>query len=221
MKTVIFLSAFALLSAQSSANPILRLVENGELPLRPPPVQNANGFQKEIENDEAVVAFFLTLSKVTEIIQGRVSPAAGTRSTNPWPPISKDRGRFQFTFEPVVLKGAELLSIGPMGTLLKGKWTGAEQFYRLGDGSHVRIQEDHLAVTGGKLFLNRAAVNANVAGAPASLLVFRDKQGRRLEEVLWTDNGRMISLTFAPAVPNSASIHGYSAEQLARTLTGH
>lgn len=157
---------------------------------------------------EVVDAFYATLRMVRESVLGASDPL-----------VSHDRQSFEFSFEPMVLKGAEMISIGPMGTIKKGVWTGAEQFYKLPTGGFVRLQEVDLAATGGKLYLNKGSVNADVHGAPASILTFRATDARRLEEILWTEGGRMVTLTYAPDPGQPFTAANHSALQLARSLT--
>jgi hypothetical protein len=106
-----------------------------------------------------------------------------------------------------------------MGTLKNHLWTGAEQFYRLPSGDYVRIQDVHLSATGGKMYLNRSAVKAEVNGSPGSIMRFRASDGRRVEEIIWTVDGRMLTLTFAPNAKATHLDSGQSAHQLASSLT--
>jgi hypothetical protein len=200
---------------------VLQIVDTPQLPLKPPPLSGGQGELPAPEPDSVVVErFYRTVALVAGLAQAGKQPAvppsvAGAMGQY----VSRDRTKFKFTFEPMILQGAELLSIGPMGTLQNHLWTGAEQFYRLPSGAYVRIQDVHLSATGGKMYLNRSAVNAEVKGSPASIMQFRTRDGRRVEEIIWTVDGRMLTLTFAPnskaAPPNS----GLSAHQLASSLT--
>lgn len=221
MKILVFFLSVAAWSefAYSAPDPksILQIVEPSSSTRSVPSPYAASSFNTESHN-EVVATFFNTIALVEGLLRsadGKLSPGSGAV---PGHRVSNDRNAFKFTFSPLVLPDAELIAIGPMGTFKKGLWTGAEQFYRTPAGAYVRIQEDDLSATGGKIYLNKSAVNAEVNGSVASLLTFTADDGRRFEELLWTADGRMITLSLG--TDGRAKRNTLSAQGLARRLMG-
>lgn len=101
-------------------------------------------------------------------------------------------------FAPAVVRSGKLIGVVPQGTLVNGAWTGVERFYEIEGGGYSRISETDMAASGGMFYMNKAAVNATVAGKPAISVVFTDDQGRRIEEVLWVHGPKLYTVTYAP-----------------------
>jgi hypothetical protein len=101
-------------------------------------------------------------------------------------------------FVPAAVRTGKLIGAVPQGTIVNGAWTGVERYFEIEGGGHSRISETDMAASGGMFYMNKAAVNATVAGKPAISMVFTDDQGRRIEEVLWVDGPKLYKVTYAP-----------------------
>jgi len=100
-------------------------------------------------------------------------------------------------FAPAAVRTGKLIGAAPQGTIVNGTWTGVERYFEL-TGGYSRVSETDMAASGGMFFMNRAAVNTNVAGKPAISMVYTDERGTRLEEVLWVNGGKLFKVTYAP-----------------------
>lgn len=101
-------------------------------------------------------------------------------------------------FTPAAVRTGKLIGVAPQGTILNGAWTGVERYFQVEGGGYSRISETDMAASGGMFYMNKAAVNATVAGKPAISMIFTDDHGRRVEEVLWVNGPKLYTVTYAP-----------------------
>lgn len=103
-------------------------------------------------------------------------------------------------FKPAAVRTGKLIAVAPQGTIVNGAWTGVERYFQIEGGGSSRISETDMGASGGMFYMNKAAVNATVAGKPAISMVFTDEQDRRIEEVLWVDGPKLYKVTYAPSL---------------------
>lgn len=136
---------------------------------------------------------------------------------------SGSTGLPKLSFTPASVPSGALLSAWPQGTLVMGAWTGLERYFAMPGSGHARVSEYDLAASGGRFTIDRQMVNATVAGQAAVAVVFLARDGRWIEEVVWADDRKLVTLTWAPELrPGGAGLvktdPGASALALAARL---
>lgn len=191
----------------------VHIVDADQMPLPPPKkellrmqslVSKADdGISGASNAPELVRQFFNNL----EIIKGQASTAeeagliAGKMQNGtdmPTAPlVLRNITDLKLAFAPSNVRSGRLIGVAPQGTIVNGAWTGVERYFELA-GGYSRVSETDMALSGGMFFMNKAAVNARVAGKPAISMVYTDARGLRVEEVLWVNGGKLFKLTYAP-----------------------
>lgn len=121
---------------------------------------------------------------------GRAMPTA--------PMVVKSLEDLKVGFNPASVRSGKLIGVAPQGTIVNGKWTGVERYFRIDGSGYSRVSETDMAASGGMFYMNKSAVNTTVAGKPAISMVLTNDQGHRIEEVLWVDGGKLYTVTYAP-----------------------
>jgi hypothetical protein len=116
------------------------------------------------------------------------------------PRVQKDFRDLHLSFVPAVVGRGTLIGAAACGTLVDGRWTGLERFYRIDGAGYLRLTENDLNATGGAFHMIKNAINTTVGGKPAISVVFTDGEGRSVEEVMWVDGGKLFTLTYGPDV---------------------
>lgn len=164
-----------------------------------------DGFSIENKSSDKVRQFFNNL----EIV--RTSPAANEQNAEAFatalktgrsmptaPMVAKDLRDLKVGFSPARVRSGRLIGASPQGTIVNGKWTGVERYFRIEGGGYSRVSETDMAASGGMFYMNKSAVNTKVAGKPAISMILTNDQGHRVEEVLWVDGGKLYTVTYAP-----------------------
>jgi hypothetical protein len=192
----------------------VQLVGLGEMPLplpkselqrlQTPMVKADDGFSNLSNEPDRVREFFNNL----EIVKGQQAGAREAESYGEMmisgkpvpsaPLVVSNLADLKVGFKPASVRTGKLLGVAPQGTIVNGAWTGVERYFHIEGGGSSRISETDMAASGGIFYMNKAAVNATVAGKPAISMVFIDEQGRRIEEVLWVDGAKLYKVTYAP-----------------------
>jgi hypothetical protein len=126
------------------------------------------------------------------MISGKGTPTA--------PIVVNNMTDLKVGFTPANVRTGKLIGVSPQGTIVNGAWTGVERYFEIEGGGYSRISETDMAASGGMFYMNKAAVNATVAGKPAISMVFTDDQGQRIEEVLWVEGRKLYKVTYAPTL---------------------
>jgi hypothetical protein len=126
------------------------------------------------------------------MISGQGTPTA--------PIVVKKLTDLKIGFTPANVRTGKMIGVSPQGTIVNGAWTGVERYFEIEGGGYSRISETDMAASGGMFYMNKAAVNATVAGKPAISMVFTDDQGQRIEEVLWVEGRKLYKVTYAPTL---------------------
>jgi hypothetical protein len=192
----------------------VQLVGLGQMPLPLPaselrrlhaPMAKADdGFSNLSTEPDRVRQFFNNL----EIVKGKQASAKEAetyaemmingKSVPTAPLVVSKLADLKVGFTPASVRTGKLIGVAPQGTIVNGAWTGAERYFQIEGGGYSRVSETDMAASGGMFYMNKAAVNATVAGKPAISMVFTDDQGRRIEEVLWVDGPKLYKVTYAP-----------------------
>ncbi|HAT31014.1 MAG TPA: hypothetical protein DCW29_09250, partial [Janthinobacterium sp.] len=119
------------------------------------------------------------------------------------PTLVQSLGDLKIGFTAAAVRNGKLIGAAPQGTMINGSWTGVERYFHIEGAGYSRVSETDLATTGGMFYMNKAAVNTTIAGKPAISAVLTDDSGRRIEEVVWGDGGKLYKVTFAPDMRNA------------------
>ena len=200
--------------AKGSTDRVL-LVGAHQMPLPPPPaelrrLQNKSmtkaddGFSTVDRSPQHVRQFMNDL----EVVKGAQSSAEEAtafaeamksgKAIPSAPMVVKSLGELKLGFSPAAVRSGKLIGAAPQGTLVNGKWTGVERYFHIEGSGYSRVSETDMAASGGMFYMNKAAVNTTVAGKPAISMVMTDDHGRRVEEVLWVNGGKLYKVTYAP-----------------------
>lgn len=200
--------------AKGSTDRVL-LVGANQMPLPPPPIelrkmQNMStmkaddGFSTVETAPERVHQFMNDL----EVVKGHQSSAAEAtafaealksgKAIPTAPVVVNSLGDLKLGLSVAAVRSGRLIGAAPQGTMVNGAWTGVERYFRIEGGGYSRVSETDMAASGGMFYMNKGAVNTSVAGKPAISIVFRDDQGRTVEEVLWVNGGKLYKVTYAP-----------------------
>jgi hypothetical protein len=207
-------------SPPSSPNPEskdrIQLVGLGQMPLplpkselqrlQAPTAKADDGFSNLSNDPDHVRQFFNNL----EIVKGRQAGAreaenfaemiTSGKSAPTAPLVVGNLSDLKVGFTPTSVRTGKLIGVVPQGTIVNGAWTGVERYFQVEGGGYSRISETDMAASEGMFYMNKAAVNATVAGKPAISMVFTDDQGRRVEEVLWVNGPKLYTVTYAPTL---------------------
>ena len=192
--------------------PHVEFVTIDQLPVPVPPSElqkaklastaKADDGYSTLENAPHVVRQFLTN---IEIVTSQVrSPASSSfkagRAIPRAPDVVRELSDLKLSFKTVALARGELIGATPRGTIIGDAWTGIDRFYRISGAGIMRLSETDMKASGGKFFMLKDAINTQVAGQPAISKVFIDGDGQTVEEVLWVNEHKLYTLTFAPEV---------------------
>lgn len=199
---------------RSARHDHVQLVDLGQMPLplpkselqrlQGPTAKADDGFSNLSNEPDRVRQFFNNL----DIVKGQHSTAreaesyaemiASGKPVQTAPLVVGNITDLRMGFTPVSVRAGKLIGVVPQGTIVNGAWTGVERYFQIEGGGYSRISENDMAASGGMFFMNKAAVNATVAGKPAISMVFTDDEGRRVEEVLWVNGPKLYTVTYAP-----------------------
>lgn len=182
------------------------LLDAHQMPLPPPPAEllkmqgksmmkAEDGFSVLDKAPERVRQFMNEL----EVVKGRQSGKAPPTT----PMVVNSLGDLKLGVSTAAVRSGKLIGAVPQGTIINGAWTGVERYFHIEGAGFSRVSETNMAASGGMFYMNKAAVNTSVAGKPAISAVFTDDGGRRIEEVLWVDGGKLNKVTFAPDMRNT------------------
>lgn len=174
--------------------------------LQAPMAKASDGFSNLSNESNRVRQFFNNL----EIVKGRQASAreaegyaemiTSGRALPTAPLVVAKLTDLKVFFTPASIRTGKLIGVAPQGTIVNGAWTGVERYFQIEGGGYSRISETDMAASGGMFYMNKAAVNATVAGKPAISMIFTDDQGRRVEEVLWVNGPKLYTVTYAPTL---------------------
>lgn len=103
-------------------------------------------------------------------------------------------------FKPVDLRfsplgKADLLEGKPSGANINGKWSEFNRLFELKNLGLVELNEWDYHFDQGGMYVNPEAINQNVNGHPATLLVEQGPSGRGLTKLTWWDEQKVYKLT--------------------------
>jgi hypothetical protein len=188
-----------------------RIVGAGDMPLPLPPGEAEraariaasladDGFSAKEYSPEAVRQFFNSVDFVKAGLGNQRGANEDPLADSPGPGILKDFGDLRLSFAPAVVSRGALIGAVACATLVDGRWTGLERYYRIDGAGFLRLTENDLNATGGMFHMFKDAINTTVGAKPAISVVFTDGEGRSVEEVMWVDLGKLYTLTYGPDV---------------------
>lgn len=198
-------------SSQAQVPDVIELVSIDRMPLPLPPGEAekmrkssrtiaSDGFSLVEKSPEMVKGFFTHMNAAKTYIARQEMPNGQQqdKGESATPEVHKDLSKLKIRFKPKSLDRGALIAAAPSGTKLNDAWTGVERFFQIEGAGSVRLSEVDLGATGGKFFMIKEAVNAQVRGKPAISRVFTDDDGQSIEEVVWVEGGKFYMLTFGP-----------------------
>jgi hypothetical protein len=96
------------------------------------------------------------------------------------------------------LRGLAVAEALPHGVYTKDAWTGVSRVFRHPDLRYVVLEETNLAVAGGAVAFSREMINADVNGAPATLLKRQGSAQRSETSLSWYAGGVLYLLRTPP-----------------------
>ncbi|WP_317202268.1 hypothetical protein [Janthinobacterium sp.] len=198
---------------------VFELVSVENMPMKPPPSEIENlraGFK--LKADDGVSHIEKSNSKVKNFFEHNKA-AAGYLSANEMrasqpgvakgrpvvPEVHRDLSAMKLSFKPAAFQRASLTAAAPAGTIVNGRWSGVERFFKIPDAGVAALTEIDLAATHGKYSMLKEAVNGAVNGGPAVSKVVMSDAGDSIEEVVWMNGSVYSHLVFGPNVVTAAN----------------
>ena len=213
-------SAFAQTVQIDAAAESLELISVKNMPLGLP-VGELDAMQRSIatkapdgistieRSPEKITGFFTHLNTAKASLANPPETGAGLqKDVGHAPQAHRDLSALSLRFKIADFDPGSLIAAIPVGTKIDGSWTGLDRFFRFEKDGVVRLTEYDLAATGGKFFMAKEAVNANVNGKPAISKVFTGANGESIEEVVWVKGHKFYMLTFSPDPAAATQLKG-------------
>ena len=190
------------------------LVEPGQMPLPPPPndgrhpgtgapTRAADGVSALTNDPRSVKQFFNKVDVVRSVhssqndLDSFNAAVHGGAIGKMAPVVIKDLSSLKLTFKPSTPNNGKLIGVSPQGTVIGDRWTGVETYFEI-QGGVLCVSELDLKASGGGFYMNKSSANTQVGGKPAHASILKDDAARQIEEVMWMNDGKLVTVTYAP-----------------------
>ena len=116
------------------------------------------------------------------------------------PEVYPDLSKLKLGLKVAELKRGVLLAATPSGTKIADAWTGLVRYFTIEGEGDLRLSEVDLGATNGKFYMLKEAVNAHIRSNPAISKYYVGNNGGIVEEIVWVENKKLFTLTYAPYV---------------------
>lgn len=98
------------------------------------------------------------------------------------------------TMTPVSFQSGKLMAAAAGGVNKNGKWTSLVRYREMPDGRVVRLEENDLGSSGGRVFMTPESIKLAVNGKPATDSVIVSSDGSKVESVFWVQGRKSFSV---------------------------